>query len=88
MASTSMWPSTDRYGSTPGESVGHDQVGLERLAGQPAPDHGDGADGVAQPLAVAPERLGHRHHAHLGPGHPARCGHLGLVAHVTLPSLV
>ena len=48
-------------------SVMHRSGSKVARASRPA-DHGDGADGVGQDLAVAAEALGHRDHADLGPG--------------------
>jgi hypothetical protein len=55
-------------GDERGLAVGHHEVGLEGGPGEAAADHGDGADGVGQDLAVAPEGLGDGHGADVGAG--------------------
>src|SRR5690606_38547540 len=57
-----------------GLAVGDAQVGLERGPGQASGDHRDRADRVGEDLAVAPEALGERDDADLGPG-GGRRGH-------------
>jgi hypothetical protein len=54
-------------GDQAGLAVGHGEVGLEGGAGEPPADHGDGADGVGQDLAVTAEALRHGDHAHVRP---------------------